>query len=114
VNELRKQIGQMLMVGLASDVLKEEELALLRDFPVGGFILFNITVRALNGFERFVIHCGKSRRTRLLLLPSIKKAAPLTGCRSPSPIFPSPRASAQGATRVSLTELGTRLLQSSA
>jgi beta-N-acetylhexosaminidase len=40
VNELRKQIGQMLMVGLASDALKEEELALLRDFPVGGFILF--------------------------------------------------------------------------
>lgn len=40
MNELRKQIGQMFMVGLASDALKEEELALLRDFPVGGFILF--------------------------------------------------------------------------
>jgi len=40
VNELRKQIGQMFMVGLADNALQEEEVGLLRDFPVGGFILF--------------------------------------------------------------------------
>jgi beta-N-acetylhexosaminidase len=40
VTELRKKIGQMFMVGLAGGVLKREELAILRDCPFGGFILF--------------------------------------------------------------------------
>jgi len=40
VNELRKQIGQIFMVGLSGNALQQEELTLLHDFPVGGFILF--------------------------------------------------------------------------
>ena len=40
MNELRKQIGQIFMVGLSGNALQQEELTLLHDFPVGGFILF--------------------------------------------------------------------------
>jgi beta-N-acetylhexosaminidase len=40
VKELRKKISQMFMVGLAGGALKREELAILRDYPFGGFILF--------------------------------------------------------------------------
>jgi beta-N-acetylhexosaminidase len=40
VDELRKKVGQMFMVGLAGNALKKEELAILRDCPFGGFVLF--------------------------------------------------------------------------
>jgi beta-N-acetylhexosaminidase len=40
MNELRKKIGQMFMVGLAGEALKRQELSFLRDSPFGGFILF--------------------------------------------------------------------------
>ena len=38
---LREAIGQMFMVGLAGTKLSAEERSLLREYPFGGFILFN-------------------------------------------------------------------------
>lgn len=40
MSELKKKIGQMIMVGLKGEELTAEEEQLLRNYPFGGFILF--------------------------------------------------------------------------
>jgi len=40
VDDIREKIGQMFMVALAGKTLRRDELAILRNYPFGGFILF--------------------------------------------------------------------------
>ncbi|HEY2986448.1 MAG TPA: beta-N-acetylhexosaminidase [Candidatus Binatia bacterium] len=66
--ELSKQIGQMIMIGLEGDELTSGERRLLRDFPVGGFILFSHNLKEP---QRIVSLCRSLWRTGREINPFI-------------------------------------------
>lgn len=113
MNELRKQIGQIFMVGLSGNALQQEELTLLHDFPVGGFILFKHNCSSPEQIRALCDSLWEVAPDPPPFIAIDQEGGTTLSCRNPSPIFLSPHESAKGVTQVSLTEPDTRLLQSS-